>query len=162
MRSILLFSHSTTVGIVEIYFAMSVQTIRCPCLPQPSQCGCVITAIPYFYRGTPQRGTEDRLLCEIVSTMSECNGYHVVMTGPQDVQTLFVTATPQISNGLIKVSPQFFLNKIWCNFPFCGHYKHIPLHSSTCTDGGSSLHDKHSWTCPCIVLLQLSLSLEIV
>lgn len=97
-----------------------------------------------------------------VSTMSECNGYHVVMTGPQDVQTLFVTATPQISNGLIKVSPQFFLNKIWCNFPFCGHYKHIPLHSSTCTDGGSSLHDKHSWTCPCIVLLQLSLSLEIV
>lgn len=97
-----------------------------------------------------------------VSTMSECNGYHVVMTGPQDVQTLFVTATPQTSNGLIKVSPQFFLNKIWCNFPFCGHYKHIPLHSSTCTDGGSSLHDKHSWTCPCIVLLQLSLSLEIV
>lgn len=28
-----------------------------------------------------------------VSTMSECNGYHVVMTGPQDVQTLSATAT---------------------------------------------------------------------
>lgn len=28
-----------------------------------------------------------------VSTMSECNGYHVVMTGPQDVQMLSATAT---------------------------------------------------------------------
>lgn len=55
----------TTVGIVETYFAMSVQTIRCLCLPQPSQCAYVITAIPYSYKDTLQRGTESRLLYEV-------------------------------------------------------------------------------------------------
>lgn len=60
------------------------------------------------------------------------------------------------------MSPQF-LNKIWCNFPFCGHYKHIPLHSST--DGCSSLHDNiaehvhvlccYNWVC-CLRLFKQS------
>lgn len=66
-----------------------------------------------------------------VSTMSECNGYHVVMTGPQDVQTLFVTATPQISNGLIKVSPQFSWTKSGAIFPFVviiNTFRYIVVH----------------------------------